>query len=83
MSYRFLVEPSDSCIRCHIMLKFLYLLITVVQCVPSVDGAEELVKDLNCNNDLYKFVRVVRDRLQAAIISGTSCYIFLLPFSVS
>jgi kinetochore protein Spc25, animal type len=64
------------------MLKFLYLLITVVQCVPSVDGAEELVKDLNCNNDLYKFVRVVRDRLQAAIISGTSCYIFLLPFSV-
>jgi len=37
------------------------------------------VKDLNCNNDLYKFVRVMRNRFQAATISGTLCYIFSLP----
>jgi len=61
------------------MLKFLFLSITVVWCVPFVDGTEELMKDLNCNNDLYKFVRVMRNRFQAATISGTLCYIFSLP----
>jgi len=60
------------------MLKFLFLSITVVRCVPFVDGIEELVKELNCNNDLYKFVRFMRNRFQAATISGTLCYIFSL-----
>ncbi|OEL36855.1 hypothetical protein BAE44_0002123, partial [Dichanthelium oligosanthes] len=36
----------------------------VVQCVPFADGSKELVKDLNCNNDLYKFVRTMRERFQ-------------------
>jgi len=54
------------------MLKFFLLLITVAQCVPFVDGSEELLKDLNCNNDLYKFVRTMRERFQMATISGTS-----------
>ncbi|PWZ30175.1 Kinetochore protein spc25 [Zea mays] len=57
-------------------LKFLFLSITVVWCVPSVDDAEELVKDLNCSNDLYKFVRAMREMFQAATISGILCYIF-------
>lgn len=61
------------------MLKFFLLLITVVHCVPFVDGSKELVKDLNCNNDLYKFVRTMRERFQVATISGTLCYIFSLP----
>ncbi|KAG0541216.1 hypothetical protein BDA96_03G477100 [Sorghum bicolor] len=42
----------------------------LVRCVPFVDGIEELVKELNCNNDLYKFVRFMRNRFQAATISG-------------
>jgi kinetochore protein Spc25, animal type len=33
-----------------------------------MDAAEELVKDINCGNDLYKFVRAMREMLQAAII---------------
>ncbi|KAL5672671.1 hypothetical protein ACJX0J_016977, partial [Zea mays] len=41
----------------------------LVWCVPSVDDAEELVKDLNCSNDLYKFVRAMREMFQAATIS--------------
>lgn len=61
------------------MLKFLFLSITVVQCVPFVDDVEELVKDLNCSNDLYKFVKVMREMFQAATISGILCYIFSLP----
>nr|ACL54339.1 unknown [Zea mays] len=60
-------SPDKECYFCVKLVEGRY---TLVQCVPSVDGAEELVKDPNCNNDLYKFVRVVRDRLQAAIISG-------------
>lgn len=48
----------------------------LVWCVPSVDDAEELVKDLNCSNDLYKFVRAMREMFQAATISGN-----LLPSS--
>ena len=61
------------------MLKFFLLLITVVHCAPFVHGSEELVKDLNCNNDLYKFVRTRRERFQIATISGTLWYIFSLP----
>ncbi|XP_039850947.1 kinetochore protein SPC25 homolog [Panicum virgatum] len=43
----------------------------LVHCAPFVHGSEELVKDLNCNNDLYKFVRTMRERFQIATISGS------------
>ncbi|XP_062232477.1 kinetochore protein SPC25 homolog [Phragmites australis] len=42
----------------------------LLQCVPSVEGSKELVNDLNCNNDLFKFVRIMRERFQAATICG-------------
>ncbi|KAJ1287278.1 hypothetical protein BS78_03G419200 [Paspalum vaginatum] len=60
-------SPDKEYSFCIKLVKERYILI---QCVPIVDGSEELVKDLNCNNDLYKFVRVMRERFQAATISG-------------
>ncbi|TVU22504.1 hypothetical protein EJB05_32206 [Eragrostis curvula] len=42
----------------------------ILQCVPFVDGSKELVRDLNCDNDLFKFVRIMRERFQAATITG-------------
>ncbi|XP_052154149.1 kinetochore protein SPC25 homolog [Oryza glaberrima] len=47
----------------------------LLQCTPFLKDSEELVKDLNCSNDLFKFVRIMRERFQAAAING------LLPAS--
>ncbi|CAD6227878.1 unnamed protein product [Miscanthus lutarioriparius] len=60
-------SPDKEYSFCVKLVEERYIL---VRCVPFVDGTEELVKDLNCNNDLYKFVRVMRNRFQAATISG-------------
>ncbi|KAG2641953.1 hypothetical protein PVAP13_2KG220576 [Panicum virgatum] len=51
----------------------------LVHCAPFVHGSEELVKDLNCNNDLYKFVRTRRERFQIATISGNLQAISFCP----
>ncbi|KAL5228982.1 hypothetical protein ABZP36_017247 [Zizania latifolia] len=42
----------------------------LLQCNPFLKDSEELVKDLNCTNDLFKFVRIMRERFQAAAING-------------
>lgn len=42
----------------------------LLQCTPFLKDSEELVKDLNCSNDLFKFVRIMRERFQAAAING-------------
>uniref|UniRef100_A0A0E0KCU0 Kinetochore protein SPC25 n=1 Tax=Oryza punctata TaxID=4537 RepID=A0A0E0KCU0_ORYPU len=47
----------------------------LLQCTPFLKDSEELVKDLNCSNDLFMFVRIMRERFQAAAING------LLPAS--
>jgi kinetochore protein Spc25 len=45
----------------------------LLQCDPSIKDSEELMKDLNLTNDLFKFVRIVRERFQAeaATVNGT------------
>ncbi|KAF0924127.1 hypothetical protein E2562_008444 [Oryza meyeriana var. granulata] len=45
---------------------------TLLQCDPSIKDSEELMKDLNLTNDLFKFVRIVRQRFQAetATVNG-------------
>uniref|UniRef100_R7WCD1 Kinetochore protein SPC25 n=1 Tax=Aegilops tauschii TaxID=37682 RepID=R7WCD1_AEGTA len=42
----------------------------VLQCSPPVEDSEELMKDLNLTNDLVKFVRIIRQRFQAAALNG-------------
>jgi hypothetical protein len=39
--------------------------------------SEELLKDLNLANDLPKFVRITRERIQAALMNGTQYLVFL------
>ncbi|VAH12577.1 unnamed protein product [Triticum turgidum subsp. durum] len=43
---------------------------TLLRCSPPVEDSEELVKDLNLTNDLVKFVRIIRQRFQAAALNG-------------
>uniref|UniRef100_A0A0E0JU90 Kinetochore protein SPC25 n=1 Tax=Oryza punctata TaxID=4537 RepID=A0A0E0JU90_ORYPU len=43
----------------------------VLHCAPFLKDSEELVKDLNCSNDMFKFVRIMREKFQAAAINGT------------
>ncbi|KAL6613723.1 hypothetical protein ACP70R_035993 [Stipagrostis hirtigluma subsp. patula] len=43
---------------------------SLLQCVPSLEDSKELLDDLNCTNDLFKFVRIMRERFQAAAING-------------
>ncbi|KAG8084587.1 hypothetical protein GUJ93_ZPchr0010g7611 [Zizania palustris] len=45
---------------------------TLLQCDPSIRDSEVLMKDLNFTNDLFKFVRIIRQRFQdeAATVNG-------------
>jgi hypothetical protein len=49
---------------------------TVTQYGQVVEDSEELMKDLNLTNDLAKFVRINRQRIQAALVNGTQ-YLFI------
>uniref|UniRef100_A0A0A9G7D3 Kinetochore protein SPC25 n=1 Tax=Arundo donax TaxID=35708 RepID=A0A0A9G7D3_ARUDO len=60
-------NPDKECTFCIKLTKERY---NLLQCVPFLEGSKELVNDLNCNNDLFKFVRIMRERFQAAAISG-------------
>uniref|UniRef100_A0ACD5W3G3 Uncharacterized protein n=1 Tax=Avena sativa TaxID=4498 RepID=A0ACD5W3G3_AVESA len=44
---------------------------TLTQSSQPVEDSEELLKDLNLTNDLDKFVKIIRQRLQAALVNGT------------
>ncbi|CAM0147873.1 unnamed protein product [Urochloa decumbens] len=69
-------SPDKEYSFCIKLVEERYIL---VQCIPFVDGSKELVKDLNCNNDLYKFVRTMRERFQIATISGNLSAISFCP----
>ncbi|TVU37046.1 hypothetical protein EJB05_19013 [Eragrostis curvula] len=60
-------SPDKEYLFCIKLAKEKY---SLLQCVPFVDGSKELVRDLNCDNDLFKFVRIMRERFQAATITG-------------
>ncbi|TKW19091.1 hypothetical protein SEVIR_5G475100v4 [Setaria viridis] len=69
-------SPDREYSFCIKLIEERYIL---VHCVPFVDGSKELVKHLNCNNDLYKFVRTMRERFQVATISGNLSAISFCP----
>ncbi|VAH70284.1 unnamed protein product [Triticum turgidum subsp. durum] len=58
-------SPDDEYSFCIKVNKDEY---SLIQCTPLLKDTEELVKDLNCTNDLFKFVRIMRARFQAAAI---------------
>ncbi|XP_068643846.1 kinetochore protein SPC25 homolog isoform X2 [Aristolochia californica] len=39
---------------------------TLVDCEPSLDNIEDLIQDLNQTNELYKFVRTIREKFRLA-----------------
>ncbi|XP_062181117.1 kinetochore protein SPC25 homolog isoform X1 [Phragmites australis] len=43
----------------------------LLQCDPHVKDIEELVKDLNLNDDLFKFVRTAREKFQTSTVNGS------------
>jgi len=44
---------------------------TLTQSSQPVEDFEELLKDLNLTNDLLKFIKIIRQRFQAALVNGT------------
>ncbi|KAM3336561.1 hypothetical protein ACQJBY_030524 [Aegilops geniculata] len=60
-------NPEDEYSFCIKVNKDEY---SLIQCIPLLKDTEELVKDLNRTNDLFKFVRTMRARFQAAGING-------------
>ncbi|CAO1947399.1 unnamed protein product [Urochloa humidicola] len=69
-------SPDKEYSFCIKLVEERYIL---VECIPFVDGSKELVKDLNYNNDLYRFVRTMRQRFQIATISGNLSAISFCP----
>ncbi|XP_072959412.1 kinetochore protein SPC25 homolog [Typha angustifolia] len=49
----------------------------LLHCDPYIEDINELIKDLNKTNDLFKFVRIMREKFQAATLNG-----LLMPSSV-
>lgn len=60
-------SPDNEYLFCMKVTKDKY---SLIQCDPLLKDSEELVKDLNCTNDLFKFVRIMRARFQAAATKG-------------
>ncbi|KAF8646878.1 hypothetical protein HU200_065684 [Digitaria exilis] len=71
-----LQSPNKEYSFCIKLMEERYIL---VKCVPFVDGSKELLKDLNCSNDLYKFVRTMRERFQIATISENLSAVSFCP----
>ena len=46
------------------------LMISVINCNPYVEDINGLIKELNKTNDLFKFVRIMRAKFQAAALNG-------------
>ncbi|KNA24366.1 hypothetical protein SOVF_016340 [Spinacia oleracea] len=49
---------------------------TLLDCKPKLNDIEELVHELNKSNGLYKFVRIMRGKLQAASSGSVSHFIY-------
>lgn len=49
---------------------------TLLDCNPLLNGTEELVDELNKSNGLFQFVRVMREKFQAAASGSVSHYIY-------
>lgn len=48
-----------------------------MNCDPRLEGIDELIKELNRTNDLFKFVRIMREKFQAAASNGKNIPSFL------
>lgn len=48
-----------------------------MNCGPRIEDINDLIKDLNKTNDLFKLVRIMRERFQAAELNGKN-----LPSSI-
>ncbi|TMX01504.1 hypothetical protein EJD97_024379 [Solanum chilense] len=44
---------------------------TLIECDPQLNDAKELLRELNTSNGLFKFVRTMREKFQAAVTHGT------------
>ncbi|XP_062181118.1 kinetochore protein SPC25 homolog isoform X2 [Phragmites australis] len=55
----------------------------LLQCDPHVKDIEELVKDLNLNDDLFKFVRTAREKFQTSTVNDVSPVPFSSPVTMS
>lgn len=54
----------------------------MVDCDPQLNDTNELLRELNKSNGLFKFVRIMREKFQAAVAHGmTLCFCFYVPLS--
>lgn len=61
---------------CTLILIWLGFL--VIECDPQLNDAKELLRELNRSNGLFKFVRTMREKFQAAVTHGMPCISFLM-----
>lgn len=50
----------------------------MIECDPQLNDAKELLRELNRSNGLFKFVRTMREKFQAAVTHGMPCISFLM-----
>ncbi|KAJ8449077.1 hypothetical protein Cgig2_004132 [Carnegiea gigantea] len=80
--YSFTIRHSHdmyTCRCCCFFCAFNLLtepVVSVLDCNPLLNGTEELVNELNKSNGLFQFVRVMREKFQAAASGSVSHYIY-------
>lgn len=74
----------DSEIICFFCVSFTYdeILATVLDCKPLLSDMEDLVLELNKSNGLFRFVRIMRGKFQAAASGMLLLMIMCLSKSV-
>lgn len=57
-----------------------------MSCDLHVEDIDNLIKDLNKYNDLFKFVRIMREKFQTAALNGKNLLslfnLFLIAFNI-
>ncbi|KAG6633157.1 kinetochore protein SPC25 homolog isoform X2 [Carya illinoinensis] len=53
-------------------IRYAYDTYTLLDCDPQLNETKELIHELNKTNGLFKFVRIMREKFQEAVIQGVS-----------
>ncbi|KAK4264367.1 hypothetical protein QN277_025557 [Acacia crassicarpa] len=61
------IDPSNPNEECFFTIRHENDTYTLLNCEPSLKGMEELIRELNKTNGLFKYVRVMRRKFQEAV----------------
>ncbi|CAL4903291.1 unnamed protein product [Urochloa decumbens] len=65
------IDPQSSEKEYSVCINFDKDKYNLLECDPHIKGVEELLKDLNLNDHITKFLRIIREKFQFSAMNGT------------